>query len=1126
MEGAFRMRTHAASEFVRTLFAGSASVLSLRQGKRGSAAWAVAMVLAITAMASSANARNWTWIGGQLDTDFAVYGTQGAADPANSPGARKGAVSWTDSLGNRWLFGGSGYDASGSSGYLNDLWKYDVTSGTWTWMKGSVAVDQYGTYGTQGIAAPANTPGGRDGAVSWADDSGNLWLFGGNGCSSSFTGVLNDLWKYDAASGNWTWVKGSNTIAQPGTYGTQGVPDPANTPGGRYGAVSWTDSVGDMWLFGGYGRAAAGSIRQLNDLWKYSVATGNWTWMKGSNVIDQCGTYGTQGIADAANTPGGRRGAVSWSDISGGLWLFGGDGYAASGGTGYLNDLWKYDVAAGNWIWMKGSNAVGQFGTYGTQGVAAHANVPGGRWLAASCSDSSGSLWLFGGSGFGASGGSGSLNDFWRYDAATGDWTWMKGSNAVGQSGTYGTQGVAAVTNNPGGRRSTVCWTDSSGSFWFFGGSGYAALGFGPLNDLWAYDVATGNWTWMNGSSSTTPYGTYGTYGTRGVAGPSNTPGARYGAVSWTDSDGNLWLFSGSGYAASASGTLNDLWKYDTASRNWTWMKGDYVTDRSGTYGTRGVAGPSNAPGARYGAVSWTDSSGSLWLFGGYGYAASGNGRLNDLWKYDVASGNWTWMKGSNAANQFGTYGTQGVVDPANTPGGREGPVSWTDSSGNLWLFGGWGYEPSGNGFLNDLWKYDIATNNWTWMKGSNAVYQYGTYGTQGLADPANTPGARHAAVSSTDSSGSLWLFGGDGYAASGGIGYLNDLWKYDVATGDWTWMKGSNAVGPLGTYGTQGAAAQANTPGARGYAASCTDSSGNLWLLGGSGCAASGNGYLNDLWKYDTATGNWGWMKGSNAADQNGTYGTQGIAALGNTPGGRRSAVVWTGDSGNLWLFGGDGLGAHTSGIHLMDLWRLCLAAPTGPGATDIGTTQITWTWSDNSLEETGYNVWADPGSSAPVTLQTTTTANAAQWTMTGLTPNTQYSFQVAASPGGDSEKTETFSTWTLAAVPGAPMLSDPTDTSLGVAIAAGVGNPGGTEYALHCETASQWVQANGTLGAMPVWRTAGSWGTVVVTGLTRRTSYSFTAMARNGALVETPVGLTATLGTVPVRLSRITAE
>ncbi len=52
------------------------------------------------------------------------YGTRGAAEPANVPGAREFSISWTDSVGNLWLFGGSGVDSGGRSGYLNDLWVF------------------------------------------------------------------------------------------------------------------------------------------------------------------------------------------------------------------------------------------------------------------------------------------------------------------------------------------------------------------------------------------------------------------------------------------------------------------------------------------------------------------------------------------------------------------------------------------------------------------------------------------------------------------------------------------------------------------------------------------------------------------------------------------------------------------------------------------------------------------------------------------------------------------------------------------------------------------------------------------------------------------------------------------
>ena len=46
-------------------------------------------------------------------------------------------------------------------------------------------------------------------------------------------------------------------------------------------------------------------------------------------------------------------------------------------------------------------------------------------------------------------------------------------------------------------------------------------------------------------------------------------------------------------------------------------------------------------------------------------------------------------MSGANTTGQVGVYGTKGVPDAANVPGAREESISWTDSHGNLWLFGG-----------------------------------------------------------------------------------------------------------------------------------------------------------------------------------------------------------------------------------------------------------------------------------------------------------------------------------------------------------------------------------------------------------------------------------------------------
>jgi hypothetical protein len=69
------------------------------------------------------------------------------------------------------------------SGRLNDLWKFDDEG--WVWVSGTNLMDQNGIYGDKGVPDSNNIPGGREGAVSWMDNSGNMWLFGGKGYASN-----------------------------------------------------------------------------------------------------------------------------------------------------------------------------------------------------------------------------------------------------------------------------------------------------------------------------------------------------------------------------------------------------------------------------------------------------------------------------------------------------------------------------------------------------------------------------------------------------------------------------------------------------------------------------------------------------------------------------------------------------------------------------------------------------------------------------------------------------------------------------------------------------------------------------------------------------------------------------
>jgi hypothetical protein len=55
----------------------------------------------------------------------------------------------------------------------------------------------------------------------------------------------------------------------PGVYGTEYSFASSNWVGGRIGAASWSDTDGNIWLFGGHGFDSQGSASYLNDLWEY-----------------------------------------------------------------------------------------------------------------------------------------------------------------------------------------------------------------------------------------------------------------------------------------------------------------------------------------------------------------------------------------------------------------------------------------------------------------------------------------------------------------------------------------------------------------------------------------------------------------------------------------------------------------------------------------------------------------------------------------------------------------------------------------------------------------------------------------------------------------------------------------
>lgn len=448
------------------------------------------------------------------------------------------------------------------------------------------------------------------------------------------------------------------------------------------------------------------------------------------------------------------------------------------------------------------------------------------------------------------------LISFTTEDLPLGD-IWMGGTNLLNSVGIYGEINILSATSQPGSRELGASWTDKNGNLWLFGG---VSNDVDRLNDLWRYNPYSKVWTWIKGSNLSNQSGIY---GFKGISSNLSTPGARSGAMYWTDKNGNLWLFGGYGYDETGNlGYLSDMWLFNPSNLTWTWMTGNKMVDESGYYGNKGVSSLANLPGARDRGNTWVDSSGNLWLFGGCVVTSPNTcSYINDLWKYNtqLIPNQWVWVGGSNTIGEVSNYGIQGEESSGNIPGARDASVTWIDKNGNLWLFGGYNQ----NGAWNDLWKYNLTTEMWSWVSGPNVFDQPSIYGTKNVESATNIPGSREDSISWVDNYGNFWLLGGSGRDVNGNTGQLNDLWRYNPATNSWMWVSGFRFFGLASNYGQIGISGGGGVVvSAREGAIAWTDLAGNFWLFGGYGvttqsntsvCTPSVCGYLDDLWIINT---------------------------------------------------------------------------------------------------------------------------------------------------------------------------------------------------------------------------------------------------------------------------------
>ena len=274
-----------------------------------------------------------------------------------------------------------------------------------------------------------------------------------------------------------------------------------------------------------------------------------------------------------------------------------------------------------------------------------------------------------------------------------------------------------------------------------FGGLG----GSGLLNDLWAFDLVSLSWGQLNasGTGPSPRRGHNAVYdpvahqmvvwaGQQGAVffsdtwtlnlatlqwqdvSPSVRPSPRYGSASVFDPVGrSLVQFAG----FTNNGRFQDTQAFHLASFSW-----------------QDLTPPGTKPQIRcLHTAAFHAGNRRMIVYGGQRF-----GPLDDLWFFDLASGQWT------------------EITPAGRPSGRYFATSFVDAEGSFILFGG--MTASGN--VNETWVFNLQTEQWVQL------------------DPAVSPPARNGMMGAYIGEDRFILVGGEGTAI------YNDVWELRKITG------------------------------------------------------------------------------------------------------------------------------------------------------------------------------------------------------------------------------------------------------------------------------------------------------------------------------------------------------
>ncbi|MEY4875690.1 MAG: hypothetical protein RL708_839, partial [Bacteroidota bacterium] len=164
---------------------------------------------------------------------------------------------------------------------------------------------------------------------------------------------------------------------------------------------------------------------------------------------------------------------------------------------------------------------------------------------------------------------------------------------------------------------------------------------------------------------------------------------------------------------------------YSQGSGTWVFLKGNQFWYQQSGFSGDTVIYPSlfyylqSSLAYSYDCNYWKATNGYLWIHSGtYDFGGIKYYRRN-LSRFFFSISVWGTLKYPYypqppyplGTNLYPTskYNVKGQFSINSTPSGRQGALTWTDTQGDMWLYGG----KDTIGLHSDMWKYNIALNMW-----------------------------------------------------------------------------------------------------------------------------------------------------------------------------------------------------------------------------------------------------------------------------------------------------------------------------------------------------------------------------------------------------------------------------